>query len=490
VKRTRGLLVAASVVVAGVAVILLGLKLYLPRYIEQRVVAEAKARGIELAPGKVRFGWQWVQLEGARAKLIGAPAFEAKLGLVDVQLVSFEPSLVQLSDVRLGVSGSLPRVLLELGEWTKNNPRAFEAPVIASRVELSVAEAPAEAPWLEVSGGALTRTQFGGVFSARSCRLSGFELGQVGAGFAKTGGDVSIGFGDQRTQAAPLRLDASVDTTGAGKLRVALTPTKLGLLGKGLGITLPLPEVVVASEVELTLPPGVLSGGVVKGTLSSRLLGFVPPHPPELDGFVFGDETTFDTELSVNESRSVVTLERSQVKAGRFELHGGGALRREGLDALLSLKLRGALPCDALAGAAAESRLGKLLGKASGKQGKLTAQAVVRGDVSVEVDIDASARHLDAAKLSQKIGVGCGLRPLSLGELIALTPNAKDLQAIGSEVGRKLEGIGKELGLPPVPSGLALPPLPLPLTPPGGAPKVDPKSPAKNKNLAAPTPSG
>lgn len=486
-KRSRGLIVAAGIVVAGVAAILLSLKLYLPRYIEQRVVAEAKARGIELTPGEIRFGWQWVQLSGAAAKLIGAPGFEAKLGLVDVQLQSFEPTLVQLSDVRVGVSGSLPRVVLELGEWTKNNPRAFEAPLVASRIELNVAEAPAQAPWLQVSGGFLTRTAFGAAFSAQRCRLSGFELGKVGAGFAKTGGDISIGFGDQQAQSAPLRLDASVDAQGAGKLRVVLTPTKLGLLGKGLGIALPLPEVVASSEVELSLPAGVLDGGVVKGKLRSTLKGFIPPHPPELDGFVFGDETTFDTELSVDEARNVVSLSGSRVKAGRFELVGGGTVRRQGLEALVDLKLHGALPCDALAGAAAESRLGQLLGQASGKQGRRAAQAMVRGEVSVEVGIDATTADLANAKLSQKIGIGCGLRPLSLSELLALTPSAKDLQAIGSEVGRKLEGIGKELGLPPVPSGLALPPLPLPL-PPGKATPAEPAK--KKKELAAPTPSG
>jgi hypothetical protein len=61
------------------------------------------------------------------------------------------------------------------------------------------------------------------------------------------------------------------------------------------------------------------------------------------------------------------------------------------------------------------------------------------------------------------------------------------LQAIGNEVGRKLEGIGKELGLPPVPTSLTLPPLPpLPL----GEAAGQPREPAKKKELAAPVPSG
>jgi hypothetical protein len=346
----------------------------------------------------------------------------------------------------------------------------------------------------------LTRTVAGAAFSAQSCKLSGFEVGKVGAGFTTTRANVSIGFGDQSAQAAPLRLDASMDAKGAGQLSLVLTPTKLGLLGQGLGIPLPLPGVVVAGKAELAFPAGLegreatgpnsipdFTAAELTGKLSASLTGFVPPHPPELDGFVFGDVTTFDTDLHVDHTRTLVTLKNSKLKAGKFELLGGGSVKREGVTASVDLDLKGSLPCDALAGAAAESRLGKLLGRASGKQGKLTALAIVRGDVSVEVGVQASTADLANAKLTQKIGVGCGLRPLSLAELIALTPNAKDLQAIGNEVGKKLEDIGKELGLPPVPSGLALPPLPpLPL----GAPKPAPGGTPPEKKLAAPAPSG
>ena len=93
-----------------------------------------------------------------------------------------------------------------------------------------------------------------------------------------------------------------------------------------------------------------------------------------------------------------------------------------------------------------------------------------------------AAHRIANAKVTRKIGVGCGLKPLTFEELLRLTPNAKDLEAIGNEVGKKLDAIGKDLGLPPVPSGLpALPPFPkLP----------DLSEPPKKKNAAEPAPAG
>ena len=65
-RRTHGILLAFGIVVVGVIGIVAGALAYLPGYIEKRVVAEAKARGIQLAPGEIAFGMGWVQLSGPK----------------------------------------------------------------------------------------------------------------------------------------------------------------------------------------------------------------------------------------------------------------------------------------------------------------------------------------------------------------------------------------------------------------------------------------
>jgi hypothetical protein len=107
-----------------------------------------------------------------------------------------------------------------------------------------------------------------------------------------------------------------------------------------------------------------------------------------------------------------------------------------------------ALPCDALAGAAAETQLGQLLGKTLGKLAGRAAKDLVGGSVAVRVKIEADSRDLPNAKVTRTIGVGCGLKPLKLDiDLSKLPPLPSGLPPFPS-------------GLPPLPSGL--PPLPFP----------------------------
>jgi len=186
-----------------------------------------------------------------------------------------------------------------------------------------------------------------------------------------------------------------------------------------------------------------------------ELKGYVPPHPVELDGFVFGDVTMLDTDLRFASNLDEIALENTSVTAGRFVLKGGGNVAREGVAARVKLDLRGTLPCDSLASAAAESRLGKLLGRAAGKKAGIAALHLVGGSVGVRVQVDATTADLAGAKLERSIGVGCGLKPLTLEDLRELGDLLfrGDLSKLPEDLGRLLPP-----GTLPVPS--RLPPIP------------------------------
>lgn len=115
------------------------------------------------------------------------------------------------------------------------------------------------------------------------------------------------------------------------------------------------------------------------------------------------------------------------------------------------MKLLGNLPCADLAAAAVEKELSGL-GQLGRLAGKLTKQ-VLKGSVGVTVAVEADSRRLAEAKVAKIIGIGCGLKPLTI-------PNLADFPQLG-EIPLP-EGL-KELpkGLPSaLPPPSSLPPLP------------------------------
>jgi hypothetical protein len=207
-----------------------------------------------------------------------------------------------------------------------------------------------------------------------------------------------------------------------------------------LNVPLPAEGVTVSGDAKLMFAPGV-STGPVDGTITINLDGWVPPHPRELDGFVFGRRTTFQTNFHVPEDRQRADLTESRVQAGAFRLDGRGTVTREEEHAHIEMTLKGQLACVALAGAAAESYLGKTLGKLVG----VAAQHAFQGSVAVIVRIDAHTRDLGQAKVLRTIGIGCGLKPFPI-----------DVPELLKELPKLLPDL--PAGLPSLPS--SLPPIP------------------------------
>jgi len=370
-----------------------------------KVIDQARELGVEMTFDGMNFWWFNASLEGVRFKLVGVPGIDGQARTIDVSLADFQPKAIEATEMHLDVVGSAADLALAVGEWTKNHPGAFKVPVSAHSLTLTWRPSANEKPWLTTADGAMTASPTGATFAASHASVAGIDIGNVGASWAGEAATVTMGFGATDPVSAPIRATVKNLAT-APSLTVTLTPTALSKLAGPMGIPLPAPGVVASGEANLVFTRG-LAQGKVTGKLDARLVGWVPPHPVELDGFLFGNTTTFSTQLAVSADRSTVTLSESRVRASAFDMSGNGRIDRHDAYATITMNLAGNLPCAAVAQSAAAAHVGSFLAEMLGN----AARRVVDGSLAVRVRLSADSRHLDEAKAEPTVGVGCGIAP-------------------------------------------------------------------------------
>src|SRR5690606_19051324 len=142
-----GLSFAGLVVVLGVISAIVVVKVVIPK-LRARVVSEALARGIELGFDDVEVSWNHLSVDNARFRLVGVRGLAGRVKRIDVTTTGLEPTAIHLEDLHLELLGSLPSVVLELSEWTKNYPEAYSLPLRADPVSLNWRSSQDEKPWL------------------------------------------------------------------------------------------------------------------------------------------------------------------------------------------------------------------------------------------------------------------------------------------------------------------------------------------------------
>lgn len=451
---------------------------FLPRYVRNSVIEQAKRRGIELEPGEVSFGLGWVQLKDAQLSLLGIPGIRARAGIIDVELARLVPQRFTLNQVKIEAAGSAASLEANLASWLRAHEAEFTEPVFMKPVELEYRQQEKGDVSIALSDAEVSADKQQMRLVTKRLNVEQHELGAVRLNAKKDHAELAFTLGVSELENPTLSFEAQ--NGEHWKLHLALAPILVSRLASALHTELPFPNVTASGTFDLDLPRTMTPVSHPSGRVDAILKGYVPPHPVELDGFVFGDTTTIGARYVVIPEQLKLLLEDVQLKAGAFELKGSGAVGVESGAPRLRLTLGGALPCAALAGAAAETRLGAALGRVGGKAARVT----LAGTVGVKVAVDADIMSLDKPRVLKTIVPGCGLKPLTLGELRALgelVPEALD-PAVVNDLANLLNSplpalpqLGKDtkidlsqLGALPLPTL----PLPAPASPKASTPRA------------------
>lgn len=172
----------------------------------------------------------------------------------------------------------------------------------------------------------------------------------------------------------------------------------------------PIDSSLISTMMKTELPTMKISGSVQanvggkkakSGSFSLLLDGYIPPHPKEASGIVFGKQTKLSGNVRVD--GLIVYLNDLNVEAGSFKLQGSGSVNF--LTGSIELRLRGNIACSELAVSAVSAHLGReaailTRGLASGRLG---------GTVGVRVSVDGKLSDIANVKIVPSAMVGCNI---------------------------------------------------------------------------------
>lgn len=420
--------------VVAVAALLIAVPLFtfgrsaIADYAQNRVVEQAREHGIVLHLTTIDVSTSAVRLARAQFELAGVPGLSATFQAADITMERLRAVRVKIDGLQVQSVGDPLPLIRAIDVWRAKFATPDELKTMPSlethRTQFTwraVAQGPA---FVQVDDLGFANTTTPGVMDVSAWTITGSRA-QVGAyvlqplalALRVQDNAVEVGFGTTQMAAAAVRAGWQ-QAPGANDFHVAFDALQVGSLFERLNLPSPdrqLAKVSCGGEVSVRVPEDAQRP--YTGQLRFDLQGWVPPHPPELDGFAFGKGTQLQSKFEIDRGLSNVKLPELTLASGALKLSGHGLIQILALAyAQLKAELSGQIPCTALASAMAESKLGQAYGRWVAKN----AQTAVQGQVSISVRIDADSRHLEQAKIIKQIGVGCGLRPLTLREALSL----------------------------------------------------------------------
>jgi hypothetical protein len=402
-KRSKALWLVPAGVVLLVGLLGLGWAL-LPQLVWRTVQREAEQRGVSLETCQLALGWSALRLTRCEFRLSTFPEVTGTLERVDVTLERLKPKSIAVSGAHVAIDG-LPR-FQDLAYRLR--PTMGDAvPFVLRESDLSWKLTPEATPWLALSEIAYSTAS--GTMAAHAVALDRFRGTLTGSAEAlalnllspaSPGSDLSF-----RTEQARDALE----------LVLEFHQLPLGQLeGSALDWPPALETVRADGRVHVRIPVG-LTAETPSGDLRAVLSGLNFPVPRELDGLVYGTPAELIASLNIARNLEKSELERVSFVAGALSMRGRGRVELgtpSGLDFQLSLS--GELQCSAIARSASAAHKGSELAQIGGR----IAQKSLKGTVQINSALSGNSRVLDQAQVSTTVGVGCGIKPLPLEELL------------------------------------------------------------------------
>lgn len=364
------------------------------------LAAEARVAGLSLDYGSLEIGWGSATLSEVVLAPIGVRGLAVRIDRVDVDFSGVTPSRVKARNVEIVAETTVFDLVTDLARWSSAHPTPLDVPISAPSVRIEAHEAGAPS-WLTMEQGVLTAYQHSAVLRAGNATAGGVAIARPIVSWATRGSSLTLGYGAEDPNAAPVRLDVTGGSARSAKLTVR--DVSLADLGLSVGMRGPINKARVDGTLDLSDPTATTP---LRGTLRASVRGLSIAHPRELDGVLSTEAYTLAATLEVAADRSRVHASDVVVTVGALRLGGSGDLARGPGYATAKAALHGALSCSAIVRSAATADLGHLLGGIAGT----LAGGAVGGEVSIDVAVDADTRDPTSPHVRPNVGVGCGLR--------------------------------------------------------------------------------
>lgn len=431
-------------VVVGVGVI--AVVVVLPKVVYSRVQEEARAAGIEIQACEgfefKREGFQVIHVTLSRCQFSSALPMQpsGSVEKVDVDLKGNAPVRVTVVRPDVRVSGEQRFVALQ----SEIRPPS-QADILLQGGRVTWLRAEGTAPVAE-----LTNVQR----LASADPWSGdLAFGADIVGQFVFGKELSLNLQQRANSNNALRL--KVDPVAfAGTLNVELEALPMSVLSGVVFHNVP-PELLtvqVAGNAGFDLTFG-LNPKQPKGRFKFTFQGLNFPVPQEVAGLIYDTSPEIEGDVQINRTFSDFKVENLKFSTGSLLMKGTATVDRDGLQTRWRATLKGPLPCDAIAAAAANIHLkGLPLGTELARAAAGISKQALKGSVQIFVALDAHSSDLAAAKLIKTIGVGCGLKPLPLvGVAQELLGDLPEISLNPASVGDLIKDLPSLTNLPKLP---------------------------------------